>query len=275
MISKGVMVSKQQRDIIVFLFFATVAIYIYWSIGVTSEGFQTTSSDCTKRIVADKPTYLCPSQDDADMLMNADPKRSGLLETDGLCYTSDALLNSKTNTSTFVCYNRPFGLTLDTTLNPPEWVKEDPLFTGDSTTADEENDTASYCNSYNSVYAPFLTSYQNTSTLLNGVSTIGLKNIQDSLNDLNGWNTTYCIGAGKPSANFQPVCTAIAGAITTITSIKTDTSANSLNSMITAVKQSYNEIHDDIYQTFLPSFHDAGCMTDPQLADYIANKNII
>jgi len=268
------MVSKQQKDIIVFLFVAIVAIYIYWSIGITSEGFQTSSSNCIKRIVADKPTYLCPSQNDADMLINGNTA-TALLDNDGVCYISDTLVNSKTNTSTFVCYNRPFGMILDTTLNPPEWVTENPLFNGDTTTADEENDTSVHCNSYNSVYTPFLLSYQNTSTLLNGVSTIGFKNIQDSINDLNSWNTTYCIGTGKPLPKFQPLCTSIAGAITTIGQINTDTSPNSLKSMQSAIIQSYSEIYDDIYKTFLPSFYNSGCMSDSQVADYIANKKII
>ena len=239
------------QRIILFLLVIIALLYICSLLYYSKEGFEcNTRTDISKGVT----TYLCDTQAEAeDKLTNGIP--TNIISYD-MCYN----VNIDSNVpNKYVCYNRPGPNVYDDVTS--SYRPYDNIGDNDISPALEKQTNDAYCNSLLNSFKSFEYAYNNTRKFQSSVHDVNLSSIQSIVYHLSNTSTTYC---PKVGANSN-VCNTLKGGITTFTTIRDDTSPNTISAISTNVGQSVSTMKQYIYRDLIPMYIDSGCTNVEEL----------
>ena len=239
------------QRIILFLLVTIALLYICSRIYYSKEGFA-----CNSDIVITPgiTTYLCDTQADAvDTFNNGIP--SNITEFD-VCYNVGIDSNLPKQ---YVCYNRPGPRIYDS--NTDTYTPYDNIGDNDPSPLIHKQTANTYCNSQINSFKSFEKAYDNTMKFQSSVTNINISSIKSIVYYLSNTHSAYC---SKPDANAN-ICNQLQSGINAFTTIRDDTSPNTINAISTNLGQSLSVMKQYIYRDLVPMFIDSGCINDADM----------
>jgi hypothetical protein len=261
------MKSTTIKRIVAFLFLSVGILYIVMWLqrSLELEGFQSlTPVSCDLKTIAGRPTYLCPDDISAEMLLTSGTTNYPV------CYTDTNIKLSNVGSYGYTCYDMNGDPTFDSERGV--YLPFNPITDNDPMPSYGENDITTGYGSFLSGYNSFMSAYRNSATMEQNVSSLGFGNIKQVRTNLNALSNAKC--TGTITNIYSAPCAAITRALTTVNGIINNNSQNSLSNISTTLQNTNTTIKSSIYAEFMPGFYTTipFFMSTPQSANYLANK---